>query len=64
MSGLEIILYVYLAGWVGTSSVAAYRCDDSTYRMSKNECRTIAVIGGAVWPAAAFVVAKEKLEAR
>lgn len=50
MTGLEILLYAYLAGWLGTSSYGIYQCGDSGM-LTKTECRVVAVVAGAAWPA-------------
>jgi hypothetical protein len=54
MTGLEVLLFVYLAGWVGTSSYQAYQCDDSHRHMTKSECRVVAAVGGSMWPAMVY----------
>lgn len=51
MSGLEVVLYAYLAGWLGTSAIGVANCDDSSRVVTKNECRVGAALSGAIWPA-------------
>lgn len=55
---LETILYVYLAGWIGTSSYSAYKCEP-TRVSSKGECVAIAVASGAVWPIGIYYLVKD-----
>lgn len=47
---MEILLYVYLAGWLGTSTYGVVQCQEPMRVITKGECRTIAVVAGAVWP--------------
>lgn len=48
---MEILLYLYLGGWIGVSSVEWQKCNTQTSRViTKGECKASAAIGGVIWP--------------
>ena len=51
MTGLEILLYVYLAGWFGASGYYSYQCEAAPPQVfTKTECHVIGAVIGGAWP--------------
>lgn len=60
---MTTLLYIYLAGWIGTSSYGSYtQCyQDHGGGMSEGECYVFMIGAGAVWPVVSYSAIKGRL---
>lgn len=66
MTGLEILLYVWLTGWAGSSSYMIYDCysGEPSRVISRNECAAIGAVMGAAWPVPVYNHVKRKFRGK